>query len=140
MHSVTLWGATKRSDLKESLKVRDFDALFEDAHPTESNRYSFRPLHASKMYYQWPSLDSITEQPPMLGLNENRGEALHDISREEIVRRMKAYYDPGVPFDALRELHAGLATNAASFDAEKTRARLQRESKFREENVRRFIF
>jgi len=135
-----LWGATKRSDLIESLKVRDFDSLYEDANPTESNRYSFRPLHASKLYYQWPSLDSIAEEPPMLGLNENRGEALHDISREEIVRRMKAYYDPAVSSDALRALHPGLATNAASFDAEKTRARLQRDSKFQEENVRHFIF
>ncbi len=124
----------------ESLKVRSFDALYEDANPNESNRYSFRPRHASKMYYQWPSLQILAEQPPMLGLNENRGEALHDISREEIVRRMKAYYDPGVSTDALRDFHPGLVTNAASFDAEKTRARLQRESKFREENVRRFLF
>jgi hypothetical protein len=135
-----LWGASKRSELIESLKVRNFDALYEEARPTESNRYSFRPRQGSESYYQWPSLDSMSAEPPMLGLNENRGEALHDMSREEIVRRMRAYYDRTVSFDALRDFHPGLTTDAASFDAEKTRARLQLESSFQEQNVHRFVF
>ena len=76
----------------------------------------------------------------MLGLNENRGEALHDISLETITRRMKAYYDPVIHSDEIRALHPGLVTNAASFDAGKTRLRLQRDSKFQEGNLRRFVF
>jgi Type ISP C-terminal specificity domain len=135
-----LWGRNKRSDLVQSLDAADFDSLYEDANPSESNRYSFRPLHASKAYYRWPSLAQLAEVAPMLGLNENRGEALHDISREKIAERMKAYYDPAVPLDALGELHPGLTTNAASFDANITRTRLLHESTYQDANIRRFIF
>jgi type ISP restriction-modification system protein/N-6 DNA methylase len=134
------WGSNKKSALVDSMRAGDFDAMYEIARPTEDNRYSFRPSHSSKAYYDWPSLDCLAEKPPMLGLNENRGEALHDISRAEITRRMKAYYDPSVSMESLRELNPGLASNAASFDASATRTRLQRESKFRDENVRRFLF
>jgi len=37
----------------------------------------------------------------MLGLNENRKEALHDISKAELMRRMKAYYDVAVSNEEL---------------------------------------
>jgi len=56
------------------------------------------------------------------------------------MRRMKAYYDVAVSNEELDGLHPGLITNAASFDAPATRKRLLRESGFRDENLRRFVF
>lgn len=76
----------------------------------------------------------------MLGLNDNRGQATHDLSRSVLAARMAAYYDAGTSLEEVAGLHSGLATDAASFDARATRVRLQKDSGFQEENIRRFWF
>jgi hypothetical protein len=130
----------RRAELLASLAVENFDSQYERVQPTKTNRFSLRPAQVGRTYYDWPSLEALCEKAPMLGLNENRKEALHDISKAELVRRIKAYYDASVSNEELERLHPGLITNAASFDAVATRKRLLRDSEFRDENLRRFVF
>jgi Type ISP C-terminal specificity domain/N-6 DNA Methylase len=134
------WGVSKRRDLLASLKTETFAATYEIARPEQSNRFSFRPISTAKGYPTWPSLIELSAAEPMLGLNDNRAQALHDISRDAISERMQKYFDPTVPFEDLTQLHAGLASNAASFDAKETRKRLLKEDRFSAQNIWRFWF
>ena len=134
------WGAAKRTDLMESLEARDFHGNYELTKPEYSNRFSFRPISTAKAYTKWPTIKEFCLIDPMLGLNDNRGQAVHDISKEAISKRMQAYFDSDLPFEGLEHLHKGLTTDAASFDARATRKRLLAESKFNSENIWQFWF
>lgn len=134
------WGATKRSDLLESLNVEDFNSKYAIVSPNESHRFSFRPSAVNEGYDSWPDISSLSEIKPLLGLNDNRGQATHEIRKAEILERMRAYYDPVISFEEMRMISSGLTTDAASFNAQSTRERLQNESGFDEKNVRRFWF
>jgi hypothetical protein len=130
----------RRSELLESLTDPNFDAHYRRAVPSASNRFSFRPGDVASGYGNWAGLNDLASTDPLLGLNDNRKQATHDISKTVISQRMKAYYDPAVPNDEIAELHAGLTTDAASFNARETRTRLQAQSQFNEGNLRRFWF
>jgi len=134
------WGASKRVDLLESLNSRDFHRSYEPAKPEYANRFSFRPISTAKAYASWPRIQELSAVEPMLGLNDNRGQALHAFSRETISDRMKSYFDPEVPFEELSQLHKGLTSDAASFNATDTRKRLLKESEYHAENVWPFWF
>jgi hypothetical protein len=135
-----LWGASKREQLVGSLLDSDLDAQYTRAYPDQSNRYLFRPQAVSSEYAQWPSVVDLVANPPSLGLNDNRGQGTHSVQLHEIRSRMEAYFDPDVSLAEVALMHTGLATDAASFDAERTRQRLQRESEFRQDRIWRFLF
>jgi N-6 DNA Methylase len=135
VHFRHFWGGSKRVDLIKSLDDLHPHDSYEQAKPEHSNRFSFRPISTEKAYTSWPSIHELSSAEPMLGLNDNRGQALHDFSRKTISERMKRYFDPEVPFEELSQLHKGLTSNAASFNAKDTRKRLLSESEYRAENV-----
>lgn len=130
----------RREGLLASLKDKTFDSHYVEAHPSQGNRYSFRPVVVSRNYDTWPNLTALCAADPMLGLNDNRGQAVHDISKDAISKRMEAYFDVETPFEELAQLHKGLTTDAASFSAKSTRKRLLAESKFNADNIWRFWF
>lgn len=134
------WGATKRIDLLESLNVPQFNDQYEAVHPDLIGRYSFRPRNVSPGYDRWPTVSTLSEIGPMLGLNENRRHALQDISRSHLTDRMKSYYDQSVTFEEISHSHSGFAYDAASFNAKATRERLLVESAYVEQNIRPFWF
>jgi hypothetical protein len=134
------WGGTKRLDLLASLRAPRLDSQYEVAAAARSSRFSFKPLEVSEQYEHWPSLAMLSECSPMLGLNDNRSQGVHAIGKAQIAARMRAYYDPAVSIEHVRQLHSGLATDAASFRAAETRQRLIAESRYDEQNVRRFWF
>jgi hypothetical protein len=134
------WGTTKRQDLVDTLKSKNFSASYTRVNPERVNRYSFRPVATNASYQTWPLVAELSAIEPMLGLNDNRGQALSDISRQALAARMKKYFTSSVPFEELTQLHKGLTSNAASFNATETRERLLRDSAFNEENIRRFWF
>ncbi len=134
------WGAKKRAELLASVQQQNISSEYQSAEPTQANRFSFRPSNVSQNYSDWPSLVDIAAVKPSLGLNDNRGQAVHDVSQDVIASRMTAYYDPAVPHDSITALHSGLTTNAASFDALATRAKLQKTSKYDKSSIRRFWF
>jgi len=132
--------AERRAHLLSSLKSEDFNAQYEIVVPREFNRFSFRPSSTNENYESWPSLASLSEIKPLLGLNDNRGQATHDLSKNGILERMRSYFDVSISLEEMAAISSGLTTNAASFDAKATRLRLQTDSGFDEQNVRRFWF
>jgi hypothetical protein len=130
----------RRSQLLHSLEAKDFRDHYRLTRPAATNRFSFRPGDVAPGYRAWPQLTDLGSIDPLLGLNDNRMQATHDISRPEIVRRMIAYYDRGTPFEEIATLHIGLTSDAASFNARETRTRLQTQSRYEEDHVMRFWF
>jgi len=134
------WGVTKRADLLEGLESPELNTQYQPICPTADNWYSFCPETLTAEYRNWPLLTSICEIEPMLGLNENRRGALQDTIKETLQSRMQSYYDASVSIDQIRAIHSGLATNAASFDAQASRERLLKESAFNKSNTFPFWF
>src|SRR5208337_2710023 len=85
------WGVTKRADLLESLKAHDFETEYIQVKPDENNRFSFRPSEISGAYISWPGIDELAIFRPTLGILENRKEALIDIDRSKLEKRIKLY-------------------------------------------------
>lgn len=133
------WGKTKRFDLLESLSAREFDAQYERALPDASNRYLFRPSKVSAEYQSWPKLTELCGHLPMNGLMEKRGGALMDADRSVLEKRMRAYFDPDIDWESLKSITPELTTDAARFDAKKTREKQLRTAKFDPTMVRRYV-
>ncbi len=130
------WGVTKRADLLKSLGEKNFDVVYQPAHPEASNRFSFRSQAVSSYYMSWPSVDSLSEMPPTLGILENRKESLISIDRAPLEERMRKYCDPKIDWDELCESGIGLSENFARFDAKKTRKRVIEQEGFNATAVR----
>ena len=75
----------------------------------------------------------------MLGLNENRSDALIDISRERLAERMKAYFDSATRLTDLPESLSGLTRAWARFDPLAIRQRLLDSGPFDESRIVRFM-
>jgi hypothetical protein len=129
------WGGSKRSELLESLKVKNFDAQYGNSIPGKYNRYSFRPSDVASEYRKWPRASELCALAPQNGLMEKRGGALIDIDRERLEARMKMYFDPKVEWGALIALRTALTQNATGYEPEKTRIKLCRVAKFETDNV-----
>lgn len=134
------WGITKRIELLKSLEFKQLQRLYEIVTPTRENRFSFQTIKSSKDYPTWPLIAALSNTAPGLGLNDNRSQATHDITRAGIEERMKAYFDPHITFDELAQYHSGLVTDAAMFDAKAVRTRLLKQSGFDSKNIHRFWF
>ena len=134
------WGVRKRVDLLESLNAEGSAERYEVAHPEKRNRHSFRPLRISGNYLEWPSLVELCKSPPLQGMDEDRANALIDISRDILEARMKNYLDPNVTWDAIAAKEFGLVRRSASFDPQKVRVKALKETRYRPENIKRYLF
>jgi hypothetical protein len=104
------WGKTKRADLLRSLAVPHFDSEYQQSVADEANRFSFRPQTVTAEYKGWPSLDSLAQFGPSLGILENREEALISIDRAPIEERMREYFDGNIDWEILRQSAHGFTT------------------------------
>ena len=132
------WGITKRADLVESLKVKDFEACYQQAGPEESNRFSFRPGRVAAHYLEWPKLVEFCKEPPISGLQEMRKGGLIDIDRDSLEKRIRMYYDPRVDWETIKALGTGLTLNAGRFEAKSCRERVQKAEEFDETRIMRY--
>ncbi|HZQ46670.1 MAG TPA: type ISP restriction/modification enzyme, partial [Verrucomicrobiae bacterium] len=130
----------RRQQLLHSLELKNFNKCYAIVKPARQNRFSFRPENVASGYSDWPFISQLSALPPGLGLNDNRAQATHDITRRGIEERMRAYFDPNVTFAELEQFHAGLVTDAAMFNAKAVRARLIKETGFDKDNVKGFWF
>lgn len=126
----------RRVHLLESLKAKEFDGQYEEANPEKFNRYSFRPQRVTRKYRSWPSLDALAIFPPTLGVLENRQEELIGIDRTRLKERMLRYFDSGLNWEELKELHGPLTKDFARFNAKKTREKVLAAESFSEESLR----
>jgi len=132
------WGVSKKEDLVNSLKLKGFETQYASALGTATNRFSFRPEHASDAYLSWPKLTELCSVPPMNGLMEKRRGALIQIDRVVLEKRMRNYLDKAVKWDTLVALSTGLTQDAARFDAMKARQKVMKEEVFDEKRMRRY--
>ncbi len=133
------WGVTKRGDLLESLKAADLNDKYLFVNPVQNNRYSFRSSNVSLQYQDWPRVADLCSVLPMLGLNENRGGALQDIDRDRLVHRVKRYFDKRVTWEDLALLQTGLTRNAAGFESQAVRKKVQDTEEYELSRVVRYI-
>ena len=132
------WGISKRTDLLDSLGSKDFDKKDGKAQPDKTNRYSFKPTTVGGEYMAWPCVVEICGVPPTNGLMEKRGGSLIDIDRDELVKRMKLYYDAQVDWDTLRSGGHGLTNDAARYDAKKCRLKVLKAEVYDDTRVKQY--
>ena len=132
------WGGDKRAELLESLNAKQFAKQYESVEPVKENRFSFCPSDVTGNYHGWPRLTELCAVAPSNGLMEKRAGALIDIDRMALEKRMRDYYDPNVSWDELKALKTGLTEEAAGFDAQKTRPKVQAEEDFEPTHIRRY--
>lgn len=137
--SRNFWGATKRADLLNSLTVREFSSQYGPVRPTRTNYYSFLPLNVSKAYESWPSIDSLCQVAPILGVLEKRRSALCGIERDDVERTMRRYGDKKVSWESLAQEGTGLTADAARFDAKGTRSKVIAAGGFDDTAIRRLM-
>ncbi|MEO6563428.1 MAG: type ISP restriction/modification enzyme [Nitrosospira sp.] len=128
----------RRRALIDSLNDQSRSDHYTLATPTAANKFSFRPSVVGIAYANWPNLPSLAGHPPINGLMEKRGGALIDMDKDRLRCRMTAYLDNAVSAISIAELHAGLATNAARFDAVKTRQKLLKIEQFNQARLKRY--
>lgn len=130
------WGANKRTEVLNSLQVKDFDQSYVITHPISQTRFSFYPLKIEPHYLQWAKLTEFCAVPPSNGLMEKRGGALIDIDRDALEQRMQAYFNPDLDWEAYKALDYGLVKPQARFDPKVARCKALLEERF---DVRRLI-
>ncbi len=128
----------RRAQMLASLKAKKFDTQYEKVEPSQDNRFSFRSSDVAPHYLEWPRLTELCAEAPSNGLMEKRGGALIDIDRVALEKRMRNYYDPNVSWDELKALKTGLTEDAAGFDAQKVRPKVQAEEDFEPTHIRRY--
>lgn len=116
------WGVSKRADLLAALvdSTSDHEVIV----PSSQTRFSFRPGRAGSDYFSWPAIVDLSDEPPSLGLNENRGGTLIDVDSEALTDRMRVYLDPKAPYERLPSSLDGLTRDWAGFDPTSTRTRV----------------
>jgi hypothetical protein len=132
------WGVNKRTELLASVKDPGSASRYILASPSRENRYSFRPSHVTLHYREWPRLNEFAHEASN-GLMEKRGGALIDIEKGQLERRMRMYYDPQVSWEKLVALHTGLTKEAAGYDPQKVRAKLQAAETFQSDHLCRYV-
>jgi REP element-mobilizing transposase RayT len=130
------WGASKRQELVASVATKDFNAQYKNANPSIENRWSFRPSDVTGQYLAWPRLTDLCAQAPINGLMEKRGGALIDSDRAALESRMRRYFDETLEWHELvNEAHA-LVSDAAGYDAKKTRVKVLGLEKFDQNRIK----
>jgi hypothetical protein len=118
------WGATKREELVESLKVAKFEKAYFAAKPSEANRFSFRPSRVAGDYLSWPKAVELAGEAPISGLQEMRRGTLMAMDQETLRRRMVAYFDQSIEWDELKRTNAGPTVDGGCFVAKAARKKL----------------
>lgn len=124
------WGVDKRAQLQSRLgepaEAREYATLT----PNKDNWYRLRPWSPRKGYEKWPAVPDLASMDPLLGLNENRSEALISADRDQLLERMAHYLDPDLQLADLDERTKGLTQTWARFDPSKVRNQLLAESPY----------
>jgi hypothetical protein len=134
------WGVNKRRELLDSLDAEDINAEYDFVNSEISNRYSFRPSDVAGGYQKWPKVSELGEQELLQGMDEDRANALVDLSLDILTSRMQKYFDAGVSWEEFSSLGTGLSRQSAGFIPENVRARVLRDAQFNAENMGRYLY
>lgn len=134
------WGTSKRADLLDSLNTTSFDAQYEPAQPTESNRFSFRPVDIAPRYLGWPKLVELSSIAPFNGPVERRGFALISIDKAPLISRIQAYLNPSVSDDRVKNIYPSLMMTGNRIVGPEARKKILSEFRYDEKRVVRYPF
>jgi predicted helicase len=117
-----LWGRRKREMLLETAE-QDAASLYTGTTPSLDLGLAFAPMVTTSGYVDWPKLPELfpTSFP---GVKTSRDDFLVDIDREHLLTRLRAYFDPGISNDEIRQRFPTVMQPSGRFDPEATRARL----------------
>ena len=128
----------RREQLLKSLDAKNFDRQYDIAKPSALNRFSFWPAKVSESYQSWPRIVDLCATAPSNGLMEKRGGALIDIDKEALAKRMKAYFDKSLDWDAYKNRHHELTEPQSGFDPVSARKKAQAAESFDEKRLVRY--
>jgi hypothetical protein len=134
------WGPTKRADLLKSLSASDFDSHYMPTNPNKSSRFTFRPSDVGSEYLRWPKLAELCAELPLQGMDEDRANALIDVSADVLAKRMATYYDKNINWETFAPTGGGLSRTSAAFDPQTVRARAQSQDVFDLKRICRYAF
>jgi hypothetical protein len=131
------WGQDKRKQLAAATADPDVGTNYEPLAPEQVNWFRLLRWRTSQGYANWPAINELCAENPMLGLNENRQLALVDSDRDALTARMRTYLDPDVP---MARVDSRLGKTFSGFDPDKVRTRLLATRPFDEQRLQRFQF
>ena len=132
------WGASKRSDLLDSLDSKNFNDQYAVVTAKRSNRFNFLPEQFSSLYDNWPSAVDLAKLPPYPAFMESRRGALVDIEKSSLKTRLSIYFNKKLDWPSLKLLPSGLTTNSPRFNAEKAREKILNKEDFDESRIKRY--
>jgi hypothetical protein len=135
-----LWGLgnDKRAELVDSLSAPNIGTKFANIVPSQNLRFILVPYRESAGYAAWPRLvDVFVDCHP--GIQTSRDELLVDVDREALVARMKRYFSPNIPDEAIAEDCPCAMREGNRFAARLTRAELVRRGML-DNNIVRFSY
>lgn len=132
------WGPDKRTLLSYALTRPNEVPSYVQLAPSKENWFRLRRWAPRQGYDRWPSVLDLAALDPLLGLNENRGEALISLDRNQLLDRIGKFLDSETRFEELGESVSGLTKTWARYDPHKVRDRLLNDSPFSEAKVVRF--
>jgi hypothetical protein len=115
--------AERRGALLASLRVQNRNEHYIDFAPELILGLPFRPAQTDRGYSAWPLLpDILPEAYP--GVQTKQDNLVIDIDRERLERRMRDYFDPKIPNEALAKLHPGSMDGTNACEPVSTRSAL----------------
>lgn len=130
-----LWGKEKRSQLLNEAQ-NDSAPGYNELQPELGLGLSFQPGAVGSDYLSWPLLPALFPIS-FPGIKTSRDEIVVEIDRERLMGRMLQYFDLDVSDSEIRAVMPTAMTNAAGFDAKKTRRYLVQRG-FKPENIVRY--
>jgi hypothetical protein len=95
------WGQTKREQLLSAIEHPQETPEYAELKPNVDNWYRLRPWSPREGYEEWPAVNELCDENPILGLNENRSEALVDANADSLLERISTYLDKDVPLSGV---------------------------------------
>jgi hypothetical protein len=131
------WGKEKRANLLANL-TGSFENQYESLIPELKLGLPFRPALLAKGYDEWPLLPQLLPLS-FPGVKTSRDDFVVDIDRDELLNRLRQYFDPTVSHNAVTGVAGSAMENASKFDAIKVREYLLARG-FLLENVVRYSY
>ena len=120
-----LWGVNKRDELAVGAEDGDLSDLYRSVVPSLGLGLALTPLASAANYGDWPTIEDLLPVS-FPGIKTSRDDFVVDIDRGALESRLGAYFDAGVSNEEMRAICPRAMTDAARFDAAKTRSILLR--------------
>jgi hypothetical protein len=135
-----LWGLSndKRAELLDSLAQGEVSSRYDVLEPSRELRFIFSPGASSRNYASWPRLAELFVDY-FTGVKTSRDELVVDIDREELLSRLRRYFNPAVTSETIADECPIAMREGKRFSARKTREQLI-ERGLLETNIVRFSY